>query len=145
VVLTTFKVTGNVRNSEIKANGNVGTVSAMTFKDSLFFAGYDSATDGSSAFPVAATVSSFKVIGVKGGVDEFANSYVVATNFNNVSLNSVDKTNTGTPIGIQAPQFGIVADGLVTTLKIGTAVFYTAKADPGNLGKVDGDFAVKIV
>jgi len=147
VVLTSFKVKGNVLDSEIKVNGNVGTVSALTFKDSLFFAGYDGLTDGSTVggFSTAATVNSFKVTGVKGGVDEFANSYVIATNFKNVTLHSVDKTNGGTPIGIQAPQFGIVADGKVTTLKIGTAVFYTATADPGNLGKVDGDFAVKIV
>jgi hypothetical protein len=147
VVLTTFKVTGNVLDSEIKANGNVGTVSAFTFKDSLFFAGYDGLTDGSTVggFSTAATVNSFKVTGVKGGVDEFANGYVIATNFKTVTLNSVDKSNGRTPIGIQAPQFGIVADGAVTTLKVGTATFYTAEGDLANLGKIDGDFAVKIV
>ena len=32
-----------------------------------------------------------------------------------------------------------------SAVQVGTATFYTAEGDPANLGKVDGDFAVKIV
>jgi hypothetical protein len=92
--------------------GNVGTFSAIDFKNSKFFAGYDEAgplpaVAGSfnASGGLAGTVNAFNVTGV------FDNSNVAAVALKTVSLKSVTTVSGGTA-------FGIFADTAITTLKI---------------------------
>ena len=82
-------------------------------------------------------MSTFKVT---GKTNSFAHSFVIASNFRNVSIASIDPDNGGT-------KFGIVADNAVKALSAanGTTKFtYNAKT-PGTQDFNGTDFEVKIV
>ncbi|HVK13319.1 MAG TPA: Calx-beta domain-containing protein [Gemmataceae bacterium] len=103
--LGTLSVTGVVDGSTIDVTGNVTGITAGTFKDSFLYAGYDPTT---STFGPATTVGSFKVTGKTAG---FANSYLYAGTFNNVTLASLVPDNAGT-------DFGVFADTLVKAASV---------------------------
>jgi hypothetical protein len=132
-VLSALKVTGAVSGSDIRVGGDVTTVLASAFRDSTFFAGYTGPDDGSGAFNFAATVGTFKVTGLS---DAFANSTVIASTFNNVTLQSVKGDNAG-------DKFGFIADLFYLALKVTTPAFVYNIANQGPQGF--GDFVVKLV
>jgi hypothetical protein len=81
-------------------NGDVGSVAVGAFRDSLLYVGYSGADDGSGAgglgFYLPATVSAFRSTGKQDG---FADSRVIATNIQTVTLSSADTANDGAPFG----------------------------------------------
>jgi Bacterial Ig-like domain/Calx-beta domain len=106
--LKSLKVAGSVSNSLIKVAGDVGSVSVGSFADSRLFAGYSGADDGSDPFDLTSTIGSFNVT-AKGLA--FARSYVIASNFKNVTLTSADPVNGG-------KKFGFFYNGILSSLSV---------------------------
>jgi trimeric autotransporter adhesin len=98
--LGTLRVKGVVERSDISVNGDVGGVAVGAFRDSLLYAGYSGADNGSGAgglgFYLPATVSTFRSTGKQDG---FENSRVIATNIRMVTLASADTANGEAPFG----------------------------------------------
>ncbi|HEX3150424.1 MAG TPA: choice-of-anchor Q domain-containing protein [Gemmataceae bacterium] len=132
--LKTLKVAGAVTNSDIFVNGNVTTFSVGAFRDSRLFAGYSGPDDGSGAFNLPASVTTFTVT---GKTDGFQNSRVIATSFKTVTLTSLDSTNGNN-------EFGFYADTAVGSLKVvGPTAFKYDPKNPAPQGP--DDFKVRIV
>jgi hypothetical protein len=114
-------------------SGDVGGVKVGSFVDSELLAGYAGPADGSGTFNLPSTVKSFVVT---GKADGFANSFVLASTFNSVTLASVKTDNGGTA-------FGFRADTAVKKLAVTTLKF---KYDPkGPATQATGDFDVRVV
>ena len=88
------------------------------------------------SFRLNSTVGAFTVRAVRGAADQFAQSLVIAANFNNVSLASVDRTVTGA-------KFEFVYDQRLAapTVRAPAFRFDTQGADIQNLNGTD--FRVK--
>jgi predicted outer membrane repeat protein len=108
LALVSFKVLGNVIDSDIRVGGHVNAVLAAGFTGSTFFAGYDGPDDGSGEFSALATINSFQIIGATGLV---ADSSVIATTLKSVVLKSVLGDNNDDP-------FGFIADDSINFLKV---------------------------
>ncbi|HEX3151269.1 MAG TPA: Ig-like domain-containing protein [Gemmataceae bacterium] len=132
--LKSLKVTGTASDSLIQVAGDVGKVSVGSFLDSRFFAGYSGADGGSGSFNLPSTVGSFTVT-AKGLA--FAHSYVIATNFKNVTLVSANPVNGGT-------KFGVVYHGLLSGLSVKSQGFKFNLKGPAEQDPF-GDFYVKKV
>jgi hypothetical protein len=121
--LGSLKVAGNILNSDIEVDGNIGTVQALGFTGSRLFAG----PDGAGGF--TGTVKTFTVTGI------FADSNAFAFAFRGVTLRSVDSEHGGTPFGFTAHTFG--------KLKVTTPGFAFNSLNPATQG-ID-DFEVRVV
>lgn len=126
-------VKGAVTGSTFLADGNVSTVNVGSFVNSRLFAGYTGPDNGTGTFTTASTIGPFIV---KSKTDGFANSYVIATNFKNITLASADTTNGGTKFG-----FVYKTNFAGLTLKVGTV---TKKYDKvlGGTQDIEGDLRV---
>jgi Bacterial Ig-like domain/Calx-beta domain len=93
--------------------GDVGSVSVGSFVDSTLLAGYTGTFAGSEPFSLTATVGSFVVRPPTKVApnNTFARSYVIASNFNTVSLGAIDLDDGGT-------KFGFVYHTLLKSLKV---------------------------
>jgi hypothetical protein len=135
--LKTMSVKGMVNNVVIDVTGAITSVSVGAFVNSRLFASYSGPDDGSGTFTAGGDIGTFTVT---GKTNSFAHSFVIASNFKNVSIASMDPDNGGT-------KFGIVADNAVKALTAanGTTKFkYNAKT-PGTQDFNGTDFEVKIV
>jgi hypothetical protein len=138
--LKSLRVAGAISGSTIVVGsgvgtiGDVGRVSAGSFVDSRLFVGYVGPDDGSGSFDLPSTVTSFIVT---GKTLAFAHSYVIAANFKNVSLASVDTENGST-------KFGFVFNSTMGRLTVRDPAF---KYDPLGAGEqhLGADFVVKKV
>lgn len=140
LALKSLQVAGTVSGSAIRVGGlvgtvgDVGTVTVGSFVNSTLFAGYSGPTDGvGGSFNLPSTVGAFRV---SGATNAFAHSFVIAANFNNVTLNSVDGNNGGT-------RFGFLYHDKLKGLTVKSPSF---KFDPKGQGEQDllpGDFYVK--
>jgi hypothetical protein len=138
--LKSFKVAGAVSGSDIRVGvggtiSDVGSVSVGSFIDSTLFAGYDGPTDGSVPFNLASTVKSFTVT---SKTNAFARSFVIATNFNTVSLASVDPANSLT-------KFGFLYHGLLKSLSVKSTGFKFNPKGPTEQDMPSSDFYLKKV
>ena len=99
--LGTLRVKGDVIDSDIIVNGNVGIVVVGSFRGSRLFAGYGGPDIPDPAgFNLAATVTAFRST---SKVDGFQNSRVIATAFQvGRRIASLDSTNSGGPFGFYA-------------------------------------------
>jgi hypothetical protein len=113
--------------------GNIGSVSAGSFVGGHLLAGYTGPDDGSGTFTLPVTVGSFSVT---GKTDAFAQSYVIASNFKNVSLASVKTVNGGT-------KFGFLAHETIKHLSIASPAFHYISG--GSITQGIGDFEANIV
>jgi autotransporter-associated beta strand protein len=135
--LKTMSVKGVVNNVVIDVTGAITSVTVGAFVNSRLFASYSGPDDGSGTFTAGGDIGTFKVT---GKTNSFAHSFVIASNFKNVSIASMDPDNGGT-------KFGIVADNAVKALSAanGTTKFkYNAKTG-GTQDLTGTDFEVKIV
>jgi hypothetical protein len=132
--LKSLKVAGSVNNATISVGGNVGSVSVGSFLGSELFAGYTGPVDGSGTFNSGSTITTFQV---KGTTNAFAHSFVIASNFKNVTLASVDPNNGGT-------KFGFLYHTSMAALSVKNPAF---KFDPKGAAEQDlaPDFYVKKV
>jgi hypothetical protein len=136
--LKTMSVKGVVNNVVIDVTGAITSVSVGAFLNSRLFASYSGPDSGvGSSFTAGGDIGTFKVT---GKTNSFAHSFVIASNFKNVSIASIDPDNGGT-------KFGIVAHNAVNALSAanGTTKFkYNAKThDTQDFDATD--FEVKIV
>ena len=134
MLFRSLSVAGAVSNAVLSIDGNVGSVTVGSFLTSELFAGYHGPADGIGTFTGAFTVGPFTVKSASGG---FAGSNVVATNFKNVSLASLDTANGGVP-------FGFVYHGTFGGLTVKSPkLAYDKKA--GGTQVLQADFEVKKV
>jgi ELWxxDGT repeat protein len=127
LALKLLKVAGAVSDSVIRLGGlsgtvgDVGSVSVGAFLNSRLFAGYSGSDNGSDDFNLPSTIGSFVVTGKDKA---FAHSFVVAYNFKNVSLASVDPDNSHV-------KFGFFFKNRMTTLAVKSTGFkFDAKGPP---------------
>ncbi|HEX3151732.1 MAG TPA: Calx-beta domain-containing protein [Gemmataceae bacterium] len=139
--LKLLKVAGSVSGSTIRVgsgtgtNGDVATVMVGSFVNSTLFAGYSGPTDGTGVFNLPSTVGTFTVT---GQLKAFAHSFVIATNFGNVSLATVDTDNSGV-------KFGFLYHTNVKALKVKSTGFtFNPKGTPEQ-DMQPGDFYLKKV
>lgn len=136
--LKSLRVAGAISGSTIVVGSGLGTigdvarVSAASFVNSRLFAGYSGPDDGTGAFNPPSTVSSFTVT---GKTLAFAHSFVIAANFKNVSLASVDTDNGST-------KFGFFFSSTVGRLTVRNPAF---RFDPLGANELGADFVVKKV
>lgn len=116
-------------------NGDVGAITVGSFVNSTLFAGYTGPTDGSGTFNLPSTIGTFTV---SGASKAFAHSYVIATNFNNVSLATVDPDNSGT-------KFGFLYRTNMKALKVKSTGFIFNPVGTPEQDMQPGDFYVKKV
>jgi Calx-beta domain len=139
--LKSLKVAGSVSSSMIAVGGSAGTVgdvgsvSVGSFVNSRLFAGYSGPDDGTGSFNLPSTIGSFTV---KGKSAAFSDSFVIASNFKNVSLASVDPNNNGT-------KFGFVYHTLLNALAVKSPAFKFDPNGPAEQDMLSSDFEVKKV
>jgi hypothetical protein len=132
--LVALRVVGNVIGSDIMVNGNVGTVTVGSFRNSRLFAGYTGADDGTGTFALPATVGNFRSTGRLHG---FQDSRVIATNIKLMTITNLDSDNSDS-------EFGVYADTSVGAISVvGPTVFKYNPLDSSPQG-VD-DFWVILV
>jgi hypothetical protein len=141
LALRSFKVAGTVSGSSIAVGGltgtigDVGSVSVGSFINSEFFAGYTGVDNGTGAFNLPTTIGSFRV---EGKTAAFANSFVIASNYKNVLLASVDPNNGGT-------KFGFVYHRLLNALTVKASAFkFNPKGPAEQPLSLSSDFEVKL-
>lgn len=110
-------------------------MSVGSFVNSLLFSGYTGPDDGSGSFNLLSTVNSFIV---KETTTAFSGSFVIASNFKNVSIASVGPNNGGT-------KFGIIYHALLTALSVKSPAFKFDPKGPAGQNMLSSDFYVKKV
>jgi hypothetical protein len=123
--LKSLQVAGAVSGSTIRVGGGIGTVGdvgsvlAGSFVNSTLFAGYTGPNDGYGSYNLPSTIGPFRVT---GAANAFSHSFVIAANFNNVTLSSVDPDDGGIKFGflyhtklkslvVKSPSFVFNANG----------------------------------
>ncbi|HEX3151592.1 MAG TPA: Ig-like domain-containing protein [Gemmataceae bacterium] len=133
--LKTMTVKGAVTNANIDVHGAITSITVGSFINSRLYGNYAGADDGSGVFTAGGDVGTFKVT---GKINAFAHSFVIASNFKNVSIGSIDPANGGT-------KFGVTADNAVKALAI-TGLKFKYNAKTGGTQDLTGtDFEVKVV
>jgi hypothetical protein len=133
--LKTMTVKGAVSNAVIDVTGAITSITVGSFLNSRLYASYAGPDDGSGVFTAGGDVGTFKVTGKSNA---FAHSFVIASNFKNVSLASIDPDNSGT-------KFGVTANDVVKALTVTASKFkYNAKTG-GTQDLTGTDFEVKVI
>jgi RHS repeat-associated protein len=137
-------VRGGMNNSTIDVDGSVNSFHAGAFVGSMLLAGFDP-TDANDnfaggTFNAAATVNSFRVVGVKGAyAPSFADSYLAASSFGSVFVKSVEGNNAGR-------KFGILADEAIKKLTVTTpALLLRDVTSTPDLSGTFADFEVRLL
>src|SRR5262245_7259780 len=106
--LNYFLVAGTVNQVVIDVKGNVLSALVGSFWNSLLKAGYHGPDDGTGTYDLPSVIGSFRV---RGALNGFQSSNVIATTINSVVLGSVNPDNNGT-------RFGVTADRALKALRV---------------------------
>jgi Calx-beta domain/Bacterial Ig domain/Bacterial cadherin-like domain len=135
--LKTMSIKGAVSNAVLDVHGAITSITVGSFLNSRLFANYSGGIDGLGMFTAGGDVGTFKVT---GKTNAFSKSYVIASNFKNVTLASIDPDN-----GPAHTKFGVTANDVIKALSVtGSKFKYNAKTG-GTQDLAGTDFQVKIV
>jgi hypothetical protein len=116
MTLARLAVTGFISGSTIRSSGNIGSIMAGAFRNSIVFAGVapifttfpsGSLPDSQSDFSSDRMISSVQVTGIEGVDFTFINTDIAARNIGNVNnLGLIQLANSNVPFGIAAANIG---------------------------------------
>ncbi len=142
LAIDTLSVKGAISNSEVRATGNIHSISAATLVNSRIFAGV---ADAIVALPTSAadlaadaTISAVTVKGAKSSTFAVQNSDIAAATLQQVLLGKLKTDNGGTPFGVAAKAIGSYRR------QIGTAVL-TSTGITGQTTVDSGDAVVRVL
>lgn len=133
--LSKLAVSGAISNANINvANGNVGSIAALTMVDSHVYVGY-TPTDPNIPLAGGTFVPSLRLgsLQIKAKVNGLANSFAVAAQIGKIAPTSVQTNNIGVP-------FGVLANESISAVTVKTPAFKWSPT--GATDQSSGDFHV---
>lgn len=133
--LSKLAVSGAISNATIDvADGNVGSIVALTMVDSHVYVGY-TPTDSNAPLAGGTFVPSLRLgsLQIKAKVNGLANSFAVAAQIGKISPSSVQTNNIGVP-------FGVLANESISSVTVKTPAFKWSSTGPTD--QSSGDFHV---
>jgi hypothetical protein len=140
--ISAIRVGGTIMGGQVRATGNIGTVTAGALVDADVFAGVDPAVTqlpaSSSAFVANSTITS---VTVTGRNDPFAvqGSNVAASSLGRITFGAVNTNNGSVPFGLAAHQLASY------TRKVNGKVLTWTRAKSPSLLTPDGDAVARLL